>query len=119
MVIRASGHYSDRWMRFACTVLGLSFVAAACSAEQQNPPKDAGVAPSRDATVVIPPDGGAPQQDAAVDPNLIPAYAQRDGDPNNGYRVLVNEGYVGCGLPRSAYDMAIGDAPPELRLPGR
>ncbi len=49
----------------------------------------------------------------------IPAESQRAGDPAKGYAALVNEQYVTCGIPQSLFDRTIGDAPPELRLPGR
>ena len=44
---------------------------------------------------------------------------QRDGDPEAGYAALVNAGYVGCGVPYSAYSQVFAPAPAELRLPGR
>jgi cytochrome c5 len=49
----------------------------------------------------------------------IEADAQRPGDPNAGYTALVENGYVSCGVPITAYDFVFGDAPQELRLPGR
>ncbi|XXF81166.1 c-type cytochrome [Myxococcaceae bacterium GXIMD 01537] len=49
----------------------------------------------------------------------IPASPQRKGDPKVGYDVLVNEGYVSCGVPWSIYRLAFGDAPARMRLPGR
>lgn len=50
---------------------------------------------------------------------FIPADPQRAGDPQKGYRALLNEGYVGCGIPYSAYEKVFGPAPAHLRLPGR
>jgi hypothetical protein len=49
----------------------------------------------------------------------VPASEQRPGDPEAGYRALVNEPYVACGIPHDAYrrvapETASGDA-----LPGR
>src|SRR6188508_441723 len=44
---------------------------------------------------------------------------QRDGDPDAGYAALVNAGYVGCGVPYSAYSQVFAPAPAELRLPRR
>jgi cytochrome c5 len=44
---------------------------------------------------------------------------QREGDAETGYSALVNAGYVGCGVPYSAYAQVFTAAPPELRLPGR
>ncbi|WP_276082597.1 c-type cytochrome [Nannocystis punicea] len=49
----------------------------------------------------------------------IPADPQRDGDPDEGYRALVNNGYVSCGIPWTAYSQVFTDAPEALRLPGR
>lgn len=49
----------------------------------------------------------------------VPSYAQRPGDPAAGYTALVNAGYVGCGIPKAAYDQAFPGAPPNRRLPGR
>jgi mono/diheme cytochrome c family protein len=44
---------------------------------------------------------------------------QRDGDPAKGYRALVNEAYVPCGIPYSAYGQVFGPAGPSQRIPGR
>ncbi len=33
----------------------------------------------------------------------VPEYEQRPGDPEKGYDILVNEGYVSCGLPDRLY----------------
>ena len=49
----------------------------------------------------------------------IPADEQRAGDPQNGYDALVNNGYVSCGVPYTAYKEVFAPAPPELQLPGR
>src|SRR5690606_33645307 len=49
----------------------------------------------------------------------IEADSQRPGDADAGYRALVHEGYVGCGVPLSIYQTVFGAAPPERRLPGR
>lgn len=46
----------------------------------------------------------------------IPAYEQRDGDAAAGWRALVENGYVGCGVPRSAYDQVFSPAPTWARL---
>ena len=39
-----------------------------------------------------------------TEPGLIPPSEQRPGDPVEGRRALVEEGYVECGLPRGAYE---------------
>src|SRR4051794_8664477 len=49
----------------------------------------------------------------------IPADEQRAGDPDKGYAALVNEGYVSCGIPNTAYAQAFGPAPADLQIPGR
>ncbi len=49
----------------------------------------------------------------------LPAEQQREGDPAAGYDALVNNGYVSCGIPVTAYDQVFNDAPEHLRLPGR
>lgn len=54
-------------------------------------------------------------------PGVIPATPQRAGDPALGYEIMVNRGYVSCGVPRAAFERAAADAPPgaEFELPGR
>jgi len=54
-------------------------------------------------------------------PGVLPAATQRDGDPALGYEIIVNRGYVSCGVPLSAYRAAVADTPPDLSLqpPGR
>ena len=42
----------------------------------------------------------------------IPADMQRPGDPQKGYDALVNNGYVSCGVPYTAYKQAFGAASP-------
>jgi cytochrome c5 len=49
----------------------------------------------------------------------IPADDQRPGDPQKGYDALVNNGYVSCGIPFTAYKEVFGPAPAALTLPGR
>jgi mono/diheme cytochrome c family protein len=49
----------------------------------------------------------------------IPAELQRAGDPVAGYRALVNNGYVSCGIPYSLYSQVFGPAAPAEELPGR
>lgn len=108
-------------MPFPRSLLAVSFfVAAGACSESKNSPNDAGIIQNSDAAIPPPNDAGVVDPpDAAIDPSLIPSYTQREGDPEEGHRVLFNEGYVGCGIPRSAFDQAFGDAPAELRVPGR
>lgn len=51
----------------------------------------------------------------------VPAYEQREGNVDRGYDILVNEGYVSCGVPARLYDTFFGggDVPPSSKLPGR
>ncbi len=49
----------------------------------------------------------------------VPAEPQREGDPALGYRALVNEGYVTCGIPARVYRSLFGAAPAAMRLPDR
>jgi hypothetical protein len=106
------------WCRISMIVLT---VLAACSS---GPPRDDVDDPSSDAGATAPdggmlaPDAGelAPDTGSLIGP--VPEYPQREGDAERGYRLLVNEGYVGCGLPYSAFSLQ-GAAPEHLRLPGR
>jgi mono/diheme cytochrome c family protein len=49
----------------------------------------------------------------------VEAEPQRPGDPAEGYRRLLHEGYVGCGVPMTAYRRVFGRAAERDRLPGR
>lgn len=49
----------------------------------------------------------------------VPMYEQRTGDPMRGWSALINEGYVGCGVPLTAYRKVFDAAPPYARLPDR
>jgi hypothetical protein len=65
---------------------------------------------------------GCPSEEAAVSyspTGVVPASPQRSGDPEKGYRALINEPYIRCGLPEAAYRKTVGPALPEQRLPGR
>jgi mono/diheme cytochrome c family protein len=58
-----------------------------------------------------------PPPDAAVSPiGPVPEYEQREGDADAGWQALINNGYVGCGVPMSAYAKVASPAPLELRL---
>jgi mono/diheme cytochrome c family protein len=67
------------------------------------------------------PEGSAPPPTpgAEVPGTPLAADPQRPGDPAAGYAALVNEGYVTCGIPDSAYSQVFGPAPEALRLSGR
>jgi mono/diheme cytochrome c family protein len=63
-------------------------------------------------------------EDAATGPfrsptGAVPATEQRPGDPEKGYAALVNAPYVGCGIPRDAYERIASATAPEDLLPGR
>src|SRR5688572_3415104 len=49
----------------------------------------------------------------------VPAFEQRAGDAQRGYLALVNEGYVGCGIPLQAFRKVFEPVPEAARLPGR
>ncbi|MGK0362123.1 MAG: mono/diheme cytochrome c family protein [Bradymonadia bacterium] len=51
--------------------------------------------------------------------NRVAATEQPPGDPIAGRHALLHEGYVGCGIPLSAYMRLIGPAPQSARLPDR
>jgi mono/diheme cytochrome c family protein len=61
-------------------------------------------------------DASAPGPDDAI---FIPSSAQRAGDASKGYDALVNNGYVGCGVPYSAYSLVFGAPAANLLIPGR
>lgn len=63
--------------------------------------------------------GGSGTTTSTTSGTPIPAETQRPGDPAKGYDALVNEGYVSCGIPYTAYSKAFSPAPEALRLPGR
>jgi mono/diheme cytochrome c family protein len=82
--------------------------AAACSGAASNPQ-----APSADTT---PPAGDDSENDTAI---VLAAEPQRPGDPQKGYRALVNEAYVPCGIPDSAFSQLFSDATADEIIPGR
>jgi mono/diheme cytochrome c family protein len=72
-----------------------------------------------------PPPPPVPEAGATTEPTtaypvvLLGAEPQRPGDPAKGYRALVNEPYVPCGIPYSAYAKVFGPAAEQDRVPGR
>jgi mono/diheme cytochrome c family protein len=52
-------------------------------------------------------------------PGPLPEAAQRDGDPALGYEILLNRGYVSCGVPFEAYAASGPRRGPEPGLAGR
>jgi len=85
-------------------------IAAACGSS-------GGEASSPTAPGVADADAGAAPQ--SFDVITLAAEPQRPGDPAKGYRALVNEPYVPCGIPDSAYSQVYGAAPAAMRIPGR
>ena len=61
----------------------------------------------------------APAIPVQPDFTTLEATEQRPGDPDAGYFRLLNDGYVTCGIPASAYFAVLGEAPAARRLPGR
>ncbi len=87
-------------------------------------PDDAGTGPD-DAgepgdAAAVPDDAGAPPDSGpSLAPFVLPPEPQRSGDAQRGYQALLDNGYVGCGIPDTAYNLAMGSAPAHLRMPGR
>lgn len=57
--------------------------------------------------------------DTKLDGIYVPASPQRPGDPDKGYRALLSEGYVGCGMPWSAVKDRMTGTPAGSKLPDR
>ncbi|MGH8551688.1 MAG: c-type cytochrome, partial [Methylococcales bacterium] len=49
----------------------------------------------------------------------VPQTAQRAGDPEAGYDALINQPYITCGIPYSAYRQSADPPRPDQLLPGR
>ena len=64
-------------------------------------------------------EGAEPTNVPAGPLHAIAADPQRGGDADLGYWALVNENYVSCGIPLTAYEKAFAPAPESERLPGR
>jgi mono/diheme cytochrome c family protein len=56
---------------------------------------------------------------ALGEPGPLPEAVQRAGDPALGYEILVNRGYVTCGVPYDAYRAVAAGREAETSLPGR
>ncbi|HEY8042334.1 MAG TPA: c-type cytochrome [Polyangiaceae bacterium] len=91
----------------SASVLALA-AAAACSTSSS------GGAPAGDV-----PDASG--DDAAVEPApiFIAGDPQRSGDAAKGYEALVDQGYVGCGIPTTAYAQVFGAPQASQLIPGR
>lgn len=90
-------------------VLGLAVACAAENATSQ-PGVDGGATGKTDAAA----DGALSAQ-----PIFLPPEPQRSGDAQVGYTALVNNAYVPCGIPKSAYSKVFGPAGEADRIPGR
>lgn len=53
------------------------------------------------------------------EPGPVPESMQREGDPALGYEILVNRGYVSCGVPFEAYAARAPEIENPVKLPGR
>jgi cytochrome c5 len=94
----------------AATAVVLAGSGAACSATKN----DAAT------PVADPPEAGPGDAESSSYPTvLLPAEPQRTGDPAKGYRALVNEAYVPCGIPYSAYSQVFPTVAEENKIPGR
>ncbi len=89
----------------ALLALPFAAIVANCSSMPASPASDAGA------------DSATPAD--TTHPMSIAGSTQRSGDPTKGYDALVNEGYVGCGMPWTAWSKAFASAPESQRLPGR
>ena len=69
----------------------------------------------------VPSEAGASAEGGPEDgaPILLGAEPQRTGDPTKGYHALVNEPYVPCGIPWSAYSQVFGPATADQQIPDR
>lgn len=64
--------------------------------------------------------GRAPEAPVSPgEPGPLPVATQRDGDPALGYEILLNRGYVSCGVPSEAYAASGPRRGPEPGLAGR
>jgi hypothetical protein len=64
--------------------------------------------------------GGAAEPPVPLgEPGQVPAAEQRAGDPQMGYDILINRGYVTCGIPYEAYVASRERVETEHQLPSR
>lgn len=94
----------------ATLVIALAATAGACSASKNEAAVPTGEI--SDAGT----DAAAPESYPVI---TIAGEPQRPGDPAKGYRALVNEPYVPCGIPYSAYSQVYGPAAAKDTVPGR
>ena len=116
--------------------LASALVLTACSSDHRRDPgaqtkgasstqEASGEAPTLEASgeaataQAVEPSAPTPDAPALARPGKIPAEPQRPGDPAAGYRALVNQNYIGCGVPYSIYESIFGSWPRRFRLPDR
>ena len=101
---------------FSCLVAASVVLAAAASAAACSSTKNEAAAPAAGTPDAGAETGAAPASYPVV---VIGAEAQRTGDAAKGYRALVNEAYVPCGIPLSAYTQVYPTVAPADTVPGR
>jgi mono/diheme cytochrome c family protein len=110
---------------FLCSITLLALAACGSNAVMRDAmtPDTVDSAAVPDAVADVPNDDPAAWLDGFVPPffdaTAIPTDPQRNGDPDAGYHALVNNGYVGCGIPYSAFARVFAPAGPGDTLPGR
>src|SRR5260221_7920277 len=57
-----------------------------------------------------------PSSPSVSDVGPVPMYGQRGGNADRGWRDIIEKGYVGCGIPKAAYDKVFQPAPAAARL---
>ncbi len=72
-----------------------------------------------DARQTRPRESARPAAEPKPDGIYVPATPQRPGDPEKGYRALLSEGYVGCGMPWSVVKDRLARTPERSKLPNR
>ena len=91
-------------------------LAAACSTSSGDGSSPAAPAQGGDAGSI---DAGADAAAVLPTGTFVHSDPQRTGDPKAGYTALVNNGYIGCGIPYALYEQVYGVAPASALIPGR
>ncbi|MDB4938670.1 MAG: hypothetical protein JWP87_5642 [Labilithrix sp.] len=99
---------------FSYVAAGLVAVAALAGIEACSATKNDAASPAPE-----PIEAGAPDAESSYPPVTLAAEPQRTGDPAKGYRALVNEAYVPCGIPYSAYSQVFPTVAEDKKIPGR
>lgn len=106
-------------VRSLAVALGFSGLVLGCSSEEPASSTSSTSASSGTSGVGGAGGAGGGAGGEALSGTPIPSDPQRPGDADAGYLALVNNGYVACGVPWTAYSAVYGPAPEALRLPGR